>query len=391
MMKLVLLCFVAVLSYSYCSEYDPHVFKKAGPWFEGWYTRITDHANERSLAVINAMFLNKNTSTSGYLALMFHDNRGEAMEVWEAFPSELDVSLCDDREVTKNPDLKTPPCFRWNAKGSTECEGSMIQTGPRSDYNFTVSLKSKSASNRGATITFTATEPTMWDDSGLGPEGIADKIPLLGLYWFVYSLGSKTTYEFQSFTVDSRGARQYDRKLKGSGIAHQEKNWGDAFPKAWIWAESVNANNTVHFALAGGPKKIPFTPFEPVLWLVGYRSPKVGAWNFKPQNLLTTGFKPVIEPCKGVFNMTIESFTKRLAVNIVAKPTTFKNCLFGPTEEGFQPMCLESFVAHLRVEAFVKEAGSWKLVDKQELPYSALEFGGKYTCKPCVPENLLGN
>jgi hypothetical protein len=55
------------------SPHNPHVPKGPGPWFEGWYTRVSDATSGRSVAVICASHLPKgqtylpNALLPGYL------------------------------------------------------------------------------------------------------------------------------------------------------------------------------------------------------------------------------------------------------------------------------------------------------------------------------------
>lgn len=66
----------------------------------------------------------------------------------------------------------------------------------------------------------------MWKDDGSGPAGWTDILPL-PLHWFVFSTGS--TINKYIFVEN----RKYET---GSGHLHMEKNWGQSFPSAWIWA-----------------------------------------------------------------------------------------------------------------------------------------------------------
>eukprot|EP01097_Dermamoeba_algensis_P001696 TRINITY_DN1638_c0_g1_i2.p1 TRINITY_DN1638_c0_g1~~TRINITY_DN1638_c0_g1_i2.p1 ORF type:complete len:386 (-),score=66.37 TRINITY_DN1638_c0_g1_i2:77-1234(-) len=350
-----------------CSEYDPHIFPTHGPWFEGWYTRIIDIQNHRSVAVINAQFISTKGVPSGY-AMVAYATNDSALQVQEAFPV-FETTDCSGASITKNPQLSSPPCFLTRSHNSQDCAVVMNTTaiGPslaQSQTQFSVRINSRT------TFTATMKDPVLWDKYGFGPEGIAVKVPLLGLYWYVYSLGSRVEYELR---VDNM-------VWKGVGLAHQEKNWGDQFPSAWIWLQGVSQDQHVHFALAGGPKKL--GPVEPKLWLIGYRSPSL-TWNFNPQRVGAV-YHDVEDPCSGNFTITAEWLNRKLVVRATAPPSSFQNCLYGPTSAGFRPLCLESFVASIDIEAYnTNLSGGEVLLEKYTLPSSALEFGGKFTCKPC--------
>jgi len=370
---------------------DPHPFPSQGPWFEGWYTRLVDTTNGHSFAIINALMLDQSQNNNGYLAIMHAtNNTSKPMEVFESFPQFPNITDCQSNPVSKDPDLFSPPCFKWVAggcknsyKGSpTDCEGYIFSSQASTVFEFTNYATQSDGTVNGVSLKFSMGEITPWDDSGLGPMGIAETMPNLGLYWYVYSLGTKTQYEYTTFNVSQNGETIIKEKLSGSGLAHQEKNWGGTFPRAWIWAQGVSEDGNVHFALAGGPKTLPVVHVEPVLWLVGYRSPQVGSWDLNPQHVNQT-FTPSIDACNGHFVLTVAGFLRKIVINIQAQPSTFNDCLYGPSAKGFSPMCLESFVAKATITAYERSGLSWDLIETQTLSLSSLEFGGEYTCKPC--------
>lgn len=395
-MRFLLTCFtifsLIFLHLATATYQNPHPFPSKGPWFEGWYTRLVDSTNGRSFALINALMLNNRQETIGYLAIMHAaNNSSQPMEVFESFPETPNITDCYFQPISSEPDRKSPPCFRWAAggcnnsyKGSrTDCEGYVMSNENFTVFEFTSYETQSDGTIKGASLKLSLGNITPWDDSGFGPMGVAIKVPYLGLYWFVYSLGTQTEYEYSTFEMTKSGEAILTNQLTGQALAHQEKNWGDTFPSAWIWAQGVSEDNTVHFALAGGPKGLPLVPFiKPVLWLVGYRSPKVGSWDFDPQHIDTV-FVPSVDACSGHFTLTVKNLVRKLIIDIQANPETFNECLYGPSENGFAPMCLESFVAEANVTAYERKGLTWELIETNILPMSALEFGGDYTCKPC--------
>ena len=106
----------------YANLYDPHVYPVNGPFFEGWYARITDSDSERSLGVLFGRVLPKPNSPlvnpMTYLSLIRSKGHNESMEVVDIFPAESDISVTvrGGHEVTTNPDVTSPPYFEWIAK-----------------------------------------------------------------------------------------------------------------------------------------------------------------------------------------------------------------------------------------------------------------------------------
>ena len=62
---------------SRASPFEPLPVHREGPWFEGWFTRIVDDHENRSVAVIVASYQAKgsaNFSSSWVAALVSHSN-----------------------------------------------------------------------------------------------------------------------------------------------------------------------------------------------------------------------------------------------------------------------------------------------------------------------------
>ncbi len=71
---------------AFANNYDPHVYPKKGPFFEGWYARITDGEQSRSLGVLFGRVLPSANSletdlSSTYLSFLRSKGGNESMEV----------------------------------------------------------------------------------------------------------------------------------------------------------------------------------------------------------------------------------------------------------------------------------------------------------------------
>ncbi|KAL6062670.1 Tocopherol cyclase [Balamuthia mandrillaris] len=386
------------------NNYDPHAPPSVGPWFEGWYTRVVDREGKYSFGIMAGSFCGSGVSCNydanlpGYMALIqqvipsnsssspskaatedqavlfafkqrllegkafaSYNTNATAMEVWELFPNATSITIKKGEPVDVNPDFSSPPDFEWKILGGEGEDGAGCFF--RNDAVYYVSK------SQGVKFSAKFKNPLYWEKNkpGEGPEGNAIYLPLQQ-HWFVYSLGSDAVWQFlqQNSSVS----------LSGSGWAHQEKNWGVSFPKAWIWSEGMAENNTRHFAVTGGNVPV-IGPIAVTAWLVGYRSPRIN-WSFRPQNVLTS-FTPGIDACSGSFNMTVQTpVTKRLVFTMKAPVKTYTP-LSVPSLQGWVPDgCVETYVAETVVEAY--ENGY--LVDWTVFRNSALEFGGEYMCKP---------
>jgi hypothetical protein len=354
------------------SIYDPHV-PSAGSFFEGWYTRIATADGESSFAVLfgmtHATDSVSNTPPRAMITITYQDNNGPAasMLAFSEFPAPPSVSITrNGSPITRNPDYKSPPNFRWDA-GEL---GYHETIGDSTVMNFTVGGASFYAETISAT-------PWTSDGSGFGPAGPLDSLPL-PLHWFVYSLSS---------TVASLSFSSGERTVSASGgRAHMEKNWGNGFPDKWVWAEAMDCiDSGTAFAFSGG---------DLALWgkalsinsshLAGYRSRnKQLAWSFTP---VDSRLNATIDACSGLFSFDLHHnvLPHRLSVSITAPPSSLRTCLCGPTPRGFAPMSTESFLATAHITAYIRIFDREEVLDRVIMEHAALEFGGAFRC--CDPD-----
>ena len=200
------------------SQYDPHLLQKS-PWFEGWYTRISETPTGQSVGLIVGHYPEKAqlSDAAAYLALIIDEGKGKTTVV-EANPPGLTV-LKHGAAIANEPDDASEPDFEVSGGNGTLM---MKQTGTQQRISMWFP-------SRGFRFEANLTDPVPWSSSGQSPEGWAGKLPFLALHWFVYSLSSHASYRLESPTG----------VVLGHGRAHQEKNWGESFPKSWTWGEGL--------------------------------------------------------------------------------------------------------------------------------------------------------
>eukprot|EP00128_Syssomonas_multiformis_P005607 Colp12_sorted_trinity150504_noHs@12806 len=365
---LVLLLLAAVAT---ASQYDPHL-PHGKPWFEGWYTRITD--GERSLGVIMGYYPGQDLSRGTYAAVLYQATPTAKLEHYEALPSGALVTMRGGANITRDPDLASSPEFSVVTADSSY---NMKVTADRVLLSVTVPNPLKP----GASINFNAEiqtpSETRWDQSGEGPAGIAARLPgnLLGLQWFVHNLAAPAVYSYTGADGST---------VTGKGHAHLEKNWGTAFPDSWVWGEAVKVGKEgkpeVVVAFAGG--KAPVGPFEvPNSFLIGLRTPTLD-WNFHPQDPAL--FFPSINACTGTLTLTARSAMRALVLTVTSEPKTYAK-VECPTVGGFTLDSVETYGATIKVQAYAANPldplGLGKLIEEHELVGGALEFGGKFMCQ----------
>ena len=375
--KLLAAALVACVS---CSLYNPHV-PTTGSFFEGWYTRIISADGNSSFAVFFGLTQAASTPSSQLpravitIAYQDHNRPGATMQAFSAFPDPATINITSNGSpVTADPDYKSPSNFRWDA-GEL---GYFETRGEATSMNFSVG---------GASFLAYTSSITPWasDGSGCGPAGFLDSLPI-PLHWFVYSLSSSVvSYAFVNGRSEVSGF---------GGSAHMEKNWGDAFPGKWIWAEAQDSRDSaaeasgVAFAFSGGdlPLKWSTLPID-VAHLAGYRNPsKQLEWNFTPAE---SRLNMTLDACNGSFSFDLHHTTlpRRLSVTMTAPTSSLRTCLWGPAANHFAPMCTESFLTTIEITAYKRShVAHDEILDHVVLNNAALEFGGDFRCKnpdPC--------
>ncbi|HOX22345.1 MAG TPA: tocopherol cyclase family protein, partial [Elusimicrobiales bacterium] len=211
---------------------NPHKPASRGPWFEGWYTRITDSAGKRSMSVITATFLRAGATYSpgstipGYIAILISEGDGAPTQVYEAFP-EKTMSYVNNATTSINNALNSTADFCWFAEGYGMITNKLINIEIPGKTTFRAEFSGGKA----------------WGKNVLsGPEGVGGLMTKLPLHWHVHSLASETIYEI---TLNGQ-------KFSGTGTAHQEKNWGKVFPSAWIWLQGISSDGEAQLAATGG-------------------------------------------------------------------------------------------------------------------------------------------
>lgn len=353
------------------SLYDPHLFPEAGPFFEGWYMRISDFDTGDSIGLLFGSVLPsspKNISGPLVVASILlrkcdENNLCKLISTNGKFKIEDFNVFVRGQTVTEDPDMSSPANFTWKVDSKNN-GGHFEQNGNTTAFIF-----------RLGELVFRgeATHPFPWNDDGTGPEGWLVYLPL-PLHWFVFSLSSELTYyEIQNITSGE--------VINGeNGAVHLEKNWGQSFPKKWIWSEGVSFDaSNVTFAISGG--QVDFKWFSVDAYLIGFRDPKTG---------LTIDFGPVnsiihteIDGCKGEVNISVNSISYKVDINIFAVASSYSNCLLGPEVVGFRPVCVESYDATAIFRISRRTWIPFVFIDEKKyiFTHAALEFGGRNVCK----------
>ncbi len=338
------------------SSNNPHTPTGPGPWFEGWYTRVTDIGGSRSIAIIGASSLPKGEYFTpgqylpGYINILISEGDGKPTLSYSVYP-ENTMSLIDGIPVSANPKPYSISEFEWIAEGF----GIITQDSININIPDVVEVHIQTR-NR---LPFNVFTPET------GPYGTIDLLPL-PLRWWIQSLGSDAQYEY---TIHDGGTFE---TVNGVGYAHLEKNWGTAFPIGWIWAQGIAEDNQAQFVMSTA--EVDFGFFSINSWIAAFRSP-ILQWDFM-FNMPEVQVYMEQDACEGYFLFEITDPTRQLIIDASAPPNTF-GAVSIPSPEGFTPDSgLESFSATVHVHAY--ENGL--LLEHQIFSNAALEFGTAFTC-----------
>jgi hypothetical protein len=336
---------------------DPRVAPNRGPWFEGWYTRIYDPLTKNSFAIIVASqklkneFILADAPQSGYIAVLYSTAAGKTQSI-ELFPSDT-MMYSHGGLVTQQSNFGADTDFMWVSEkyGYVSQDEIKLNLG---EIKIDVNMSDRKAWS-----------PAI--NGNWGPEGFGNFIPGFPLHWFVYSLGSQTSYNIK-IANDT---------FKGTGYSHQEKNWGKVFPKSWIWLQGVSDDNSSAIAIAGGIVDLKIS--QVTAWLAGYRSRNFNT-SFHPGQI-DVYYIYRTDSCRGIFEIEIKNGDYELRVKAKADPASFAPVSI-PTETSYKSNAgKESFRAEIEVSLYEH---SWlqnklgPLLERTKYTNSALEFGADY-------------
>ena len=230
----------------------------------------------------------------------------------------------------------------------------MVSNGDLATINLRLDRVHLLANVTGPRLPWTYTHP----DTD-GPEGWLARTGLLPCHYFVHSFSSPTSY------VLHRAGRSSVSSSGRNASVHIERNYGDAFPSGWVWAQASAPRDAAHLVLTGGRFQI--GPFETLTYIIALRAPVWGvAWNFRSTDL--DRISDVRWPCRGELRINASSFdqSRRLLISLSAPKSTFGRPFHIPTHTGFSnvPGCRESYNATATLSAYhrVHSMAAWSLV-----------------------------
>ena len=342
-----------------CSEplrsWDPNgVHELSGtPQFEGWYYRVSEPETRESWVIITAYWLNSEGVGRSFIELIQGSTGDTYKQVFEGIdvkqyqenPGEFEVMIgdvsfsadrisgqfIDESGAEVSLDLDFEACARW---GAPEDERNRWTMG--------------------------------WVTEVIGPP----------LKWHVHHLKGEASGEI---AINSADRAPLVASMSGAPL-HQEKNWGSAFPKRWVWLQSnvFEERPDVAFAAAGGP--VFGFDLSPSGYMMGIRA-RDRFYNWRTQD--GHSFKDVafkIDSDSGDAVWTLRAESLRYRADIRARgPISELIAIDVPGEDGLEFGAFEHLSAELNIELYARNGFGWRLIDRMTSNLTAVEAGGEFT------------
>jgi hypothetical protein len=322
-----------------------------GPFFQGWLVRAIDHAAQRSVMLIVASFSRDGSAVFDEHYVFSAVTDGDTTRTFHGHPAAPSVRVSPAGERGERGALD----LRWRSEmARLDFTDSLCLAECRFGDSLSVSMR--------VTERMPWSEETALGARWAGPEGWLGRTPLLPSRYFIHSVGSRVEY----------AVRLDGRTLEGRGAAHIECNYGNFFPRGWVWAQAIGPGNATSLSLVIG--RIVIGPIEPFIATFYLRRADGRTAVFR-----TTDLDRVRYDLDGVRKVArldfVSRFTRRRAtLRIEARDPAFHK-VFTPTPGGMsdQPGCEETYTA-VATATYEDDGGR----ETHVFPLTAFEFGGSF-------------
>jgi hypothetical protein len=328
---------------------QPHPVSSRGPWFEGWYYRIYDPEQRFTWVMIATSAYRDGVEIPGYLSSLVQYGDESAPRVYESYPPNHRVQTPNSLWEDENWEAEK---FIWSVPGLARVSDRQVDLN-LPEFAFKARVK----------------ERLPWAPFEIGPGMPMRFIKGLPLYWYVDNTGGRVQY----WVRDQRQGQL--RQFSGEGFIHQEKNWGEVFPSAWMWLQAISPAGEASIALAGG--RLPVFGVELHSYMVGFKNGD-RSYEFSLAIDPRTQFVQKVDACSGRFELEAYSGDYRMRLRAQAPTDSFAFVSI-PTENGYQPEGgMESFRGAVRIEIFRNDLFSQAKIEDFSFADAALEFGADY-------------
>ena len=320
--------------------------------FEGWYYRVSEPDHDESWVVITAYWRDQSGDTRAFIELIQGSTGATYKRVFEG------LRLEDFQRQEGRFELQLEDVFF----SQDQVSGRFMDES-------------------GATVELEMylEECAMWgapeDERNRWTMGWVTELPGPPLKWHVHHLKGKASGRVrvkkdETWLIDS----SFDQ-----APVHQEKNWGSAFPKRWIWMQSnlFEGRPDVAFAAAGGP--VFGFDHSPSGYMMGLRW-RDQFFNWRTQD--GHAFKDVSfdhSPTQDLVSWSFSAESLRYRVEVTATaPYSELIAVDVPAEGGLEFGAFEHLSADITINLFQREGLAWRWLDQVHSSRSAVEAGGEF-------------
>ncbi|MBN1640501.1 MAG: hypothetical protein JXA09_04630 [Anaerolineae bacterium] len=308
-----------------------HGHRKRPPFFEGWYYKLVDRSEQQRYAVIPGIFLSDDPAQQHSFVQVLDGSAGAA--TYHRYP---------------------PDAF-WAAPDAFE-----VHVGPNRFTGASLSLDIATPERTvQGEVHFSGLSP--WPVTLLSPGimGWYGWIPFMECYHGVLSFDHSLhgTLSIDGQAIDWEGGRGYI-----------EKDWGAAFPSAWVWMQ------TNHFSSPG----ISLTASIAMIPWIGrtFRGFIVGLWHDGALYRMATYTGAKVERLEVTdtrVTWSMRDRRRRLELDALRAPS---GVLLGPTERDMGVRVPETMRAEVHVHLAEFRAGRWATILEDTGRYAGLEVVG---------------
>ena len=313
--------------------------------FEGWYYRFAHPSTNESWVLIAAYWLDESGDSHAFLKLIHGpDGQSFTQEI-----SHVDIKLIQSNEGYFSLQLGD----LWLSAEAVS--GSLTSAdGQRVEFDLVID---------GCAPWGAPNDPyNRWT------MGWATNAPGIPLRWHVHHLKGNTNGIIR-INESEWNMDQYS--------VHQEKNWGHAFPRSWIWfqANQFEGRPDVAFAAAGGPI-FPFN-FSPTGYMAGLRmNNEFYTWRSQDTHWFPQAeFRIDYERQVAVWRLVGESLRFKIEIDAEA-PLEELIPIDVPTDTGLRIGAVEHLAASLSITLYRRAFNGWEPIDQARTSSAAIEVGG---------------
>jgi hypothetical protein len=363
-------------------EYSPLNLQRIsirGPFFQGWLIRTVDHTQQLSCITIIGSFskIDSNCYDEHYIYSAI--NYQNVTYSREYFPSPSTVTI-QSATITDSLNIHFQiDNFGYFHFNQTDC---IINFQFDDHYQIHLHAHNRLAWNHHHHHHHHQQQQQMkkiqkkqFSFKSAGPEGWLAYTNLLPCHYFIYSVGSKTSYTLKfADQIKVTDSSRDDDMISGAS-SHIEGNHGTFFPEGWMWTHAIAPNNTASFSCIAGK------------FVIGMLSPLSIVFYLRRNNGEIIVFRTTdldqhrycIDGKHRNVSLECSSFLKGNQIKLTIttrQPTASFHTVYVPTVHGFsnQPGCQECYTAIAKVILTTRKHE----LEEYEFPLTALEFGGSF-------------